>query len=132
MPLDSLQSSDLQPLYHGLSHVPCVDENEGGGVSLDEFLDPVNVMIEDFLDWNGGKPSGWQDNVEVDLPTPRDIGDGDPLGLHVALSWVTGDQELRHIIERFHSGADADSLDFRRDHRVHQSETEGEMSSPLV
>ena len=45
MALYTLQTSNLQPLDDGLRHIPRVNKDKRGGVSLNEFLDSVNVVV---------------------------------------------------------------------------------------
>ena len=45
MPLHPFEAGDLEPLHHGLGHVPSIDENQRRGVRFDQFLDPVDVVL---------------------------------------------------------------------------------------
>ena len=50
MSLYSKEPRNLQTLDKGLCHVPSVHEYECRSMCLDEFLDAIDVVVEDFLD----------------------------------------------------------------------------------
>ena len=92
--LDALGAEDLQFLHHRLGHLPSVDEDQGRRMRLDDLLDAIDIVFENLLDRNRRESRCGQDDVEIETPRARDFRDGDSLRLGIALSRITGNEEL--------------------------------------
>ena len=92
--LDALGSENLQFLHHRLGHLPSVDEDQSRCMSLDDLLDAIDIVFENLLDRNRRESRCGQDDVEIESPRTRDFRDGDSLRFGIALSRITGNEEL--------------------------------------
>ena len=49
MPFNSFCSENLQLLNYRLGHLSSIDEDQCRRVSLDDFFDAIDIVVEDFL-----------------------------------------------------------------------------------